>query len=110
MDITDIRSQISFGNVQLILYRISESCVKDVQNAGPPVSLHLELLLGEGPVPDDELGVGRLLAGLEAPLGQPHPRLQLVVEDAAVAHHEEEVLLVALRRLALHVPVVFPVE
>ena len=75
-----------------------------------PVSLHLELLLGERPVPDDELGVGWLLAGLEPPLRQPHARLQLVVEDAAVAQHEEEVLLVALRRLALHVPVVFPVE
>ena len=61
-------------------------------------------------MPDDELGVGGLLARLEAPLREAHARLQLVVEDAAVAHHEEEVLLVALRRLALHVPVVFPRE
>ena len=59
-------------------------------------------------MPDDELGVGGLLARLQAPLREAHARLQLVVEDAAVAHHEEEVLLVALRRLALHVPVVFP--
>ena len=59
-------------------------------------------------MPDDELGVGGLLARLQAPLREAHARLELVVEDAAVAHHEEEVLLVALRRLALHVPVVFP--
>ena len=59
-------------------------------------------------MPDDELGVGGLLPGLEAALGEADARLQFVVEDAAVAHHEEEVLLVTLRRLALHVPVVFP--
>jgi len=35
------------------------------------------------------------------------PRLEFVVVDAVVFHYKEVVLLVAARRLVLHVPVVF---
>jgi len=79
------------------------NCHKDA-----PVTLHLGFLLVKRAVLDDQLAVANMLARLEPPLAQPHPRLQLVVVDSLVTEQEEEILLVALARLALHVPVVLP--
>jgi len=55
---------------------------------------------------NNQFAVANMLARLEPPLAQPHPCLQLVVINTLLTEKEEEILLIALARLALHVPVV----
>ena len=57
---------------------------------------------------DDQLAVADVLTSLQPPLAQPYPGLQLVIEDPLLTEQEEEVLLVALAGLTLHVPIVLP--
>ena len=57
---------------------------------------------------DDQLAVADVLTSLQPPLAQPYPGLQLVIEDPLLTEQEEEVLLVALAGLTLHIPVVLP--
>jgi len=66
------------------------------------------LLFVQRTVLDDELAVADLLPGLQPPLAQSHPRLQLVVENSILSEQEEEVLLIALACLTLDIPVIFP--
>lgn len=56
---------------------------------------------------DNKLAVTNLLTGLESALTQSHPCLKFIKVDSILPEQKEEILLVTLTLLALHIPIIF---
>lgn len=70
------------------------------------VALHAVLGCVEWTMLDHQLCIVRLLSDLLSTLAESHACLEFIVKDAIGANNEEVILLVTLRRLALHIPIV----